>query len=213
MRRFLAVILVCLFTSPSWALVAYDSFDRTNESPMTGGGTWATSFGAGCNLTSNAVIDGNASDSGCRWVRDTFSPNQFSQATIAIATVQDNHGLAVRQTITAGVKSYYFCDYGAIHQIGRFSNTVLTVLKAVTVTINSGDVGRCEISGNISPEIRYYKNGVLIDRVTDVTASALGTGQPGLFLSTTDGTFDNWSGGDLDIPCSPIHLMGIGCGQ
>ena len=184
------------------AAAASDNFNRTNQSPLAGNWTTANGF---INLTNNSLID-NGLDDWTYWNAATFANDQFSQASVSHTTTEDNHAVAVR--VAASGKTFYFCDGGAVHEIGKFVNGTHTSLKAVSVTINTNDVLRCEVQGTT---IRYIVNGTVVNSVTD---SSILSGSPGLFMSTSDGVFDDWSagdltsggGGDTTAPSTPTNL-------
>ncbi|MDR3642143.1 MAG: fibronectin type III domain-containing protein [Candidatus Doudnabacteria bacterium] len=207
----LIAFVISISCSPqTFGASASDNFNRADQAPLTG--NWSVVGNLGIVFNAAKVASGN-SDAYGFWNADIFTSDQFSQATVSATTVQDNHAVAIR-VASGGVKTFYACDAGQTHQIIKFLNGSFTQLKAVSVTINANDVLRCEAQG---ATIRYIVNGITIDSVTDASITS---GSPGLFLSTSDGAMDDWSGGDLasgpvdtSPPVSPTNLTAAAVSQ
>ena len=184
-RSFL-VLTSLFFWAPdrALALTATDGFNRSNGSV---GASWTVSGNIG--IVSSAIqISPGSADSWMFW-NGTFAADQFSEATVAAVTAQDNHAVTLR--MAASGKTFYFCDGGAIHSIGKFVNGAYTILQTLSVNLRAGDILRCEVQGTT---IRYAVNGTVMGSIGDASISS---GRPGVFLSTSNGRFDDWSGGDL----------------
>lgn len=216
LRLFLITVIVLWCTYSVFATdPATDPFTYADGKLTTvSSGKWVENFtggGAAINVASNAVIDANNQDVGNYWGADTFSADQYSQAKITVTTTQDNHAVSVRNASAA--KTFYACDAGLNHEIDKFAAGMKTNLKTVTVTINTNDVLKCMVSGSSTSTITYWVNGVQIDTVSD-SSSPITTGQPGLFMSTTDGKFDDWQGGSNTVSSTSVcksMMMGVGC--
>jgi hypothetical protein len=149
---------------------------------------------------SNQLGETSTTDQWMNWTADAFAADQYSEATCTVLGTTDNHALCVRMAGGA-TRTYYYCDFGATKVIAKFVAATQTQLKAVTATVNVGDVCRCEVVGNTI----YYKiNGVTIDSTTD-PGTSIASGSPGIFVSTNEGRWDDWTGSD-DLAAPGVAL-------
>jgi len=186
--------------SPS--TVATDNFNRSDVNPI--GGNWTTITGWGnMKISSNTLTQSGASstDNGAYWNANTFSTNQYSQAKASILATNNDMSLVVR--VQTGVQTFYLAnlgDWGGGSKVRfyKWVNTTGTNLKeTVSASLSAGDTLRFEAVGTNPTTLNMYKNGVLLDSITDSTTELQTTGAPGLVMYYTDGAWDDWEGGDM----------------
>lgn len=153
----------------------------------------------------NAVSSSGSDEGYVFWNADTFSPDQYSEATIAsglgsgtgyvqpTARNSADVGDSARdcyQVYTDGVT-------GAGHtEISKVTNGTGVVLKSVAATFASSDrIGIFTRTVGTTVVVSMLKNGIIIDSVIDSTSPFL-TGVPGLGAYGT-GKIAFWEGGNL----------------
>ena len=183
-------------------LVASDNFNRADESPLSGGGNWATVTGFNnFRIVSNQVTQvTEPSDTAARYSGVTWPDDQWSQVTIADATLQ-NGGPAVRMNTSGTASSYVFVVVASEYRIYRISSGSATSIASAAGTFANGDVLYLEIQGTT---LIAKKNGVQVLTVTDATHSAGGAGIHGFSVSA----LDDWSAGDF-LSSSPAPVGGL----
>ena len=108
-----------------------------------------------------------------------FPADQESQITVAVSNNSDIIGPAVRVNPTNGTCYAIFLDTNIAgnRRIIRINGNTSTTIGSAILSAVSGDIWSLRAIGN---RISAYRNGVLMDSVTDNTYSS---GQPGLFYS------------------------------
>jgi hypothetical protein len=153
-----------------------DNFNRANG-PL--GANWTTAFGSmtiynhGFAGTSNGASIGG--DSGSYWNANTFTANQYAQATISLTDGTSQAGLLVRGSSNNG----YYCNVSKAPNQDLFLNKVVSGTRTLLTSTNSyvwhsGDVMRLDVYGST---LRCLMNGTVILTATD---SDLAAGQPGV---------------------------------
>ena len=175
----------------SYVNSAYDNATRSNGSI---GANWTVQQN-GLNISSNQIQGTNAgvSNSGF-WNANTFSPVQFSQATVtALNGTTDFPGVTVLASGTGATSTYYDCveDSTTIF-MQRVVNASTTNLTNTASTGSIGDLLRLEIGPGGA--LTCWKNGAVALTATDTQISS---GSPGILISGSVATEKNWSGGNL----------------
>jgi hypothetical protein len=108
-----------------------------------------------------------------------FPADQEAQITVAVSNNSDIAGPAVRVNPTNGTCYALFLDtnVAANRRIIRINGNTSTTIGSVNLTAVSGDIWSLRVVGN---RLSAYRNGILMDSVTDNTYSS---GQTGLFYS------------------------------
>ena len=185
---------------------ASDDFNRADNTSL--GSNWSQ-HGGGANtdlrIVNNRVVVGVDlnSDADAIYIGpalDGISADQFSEATVtnpgAGAGGEQGIGLCVRSNNAdfSSRTQYRFIVDETSCTIGKFLNTVHSVLTTDTVSFTNGDVMRLEVNGT---HITGYKNGVVVLEADDDT---IASGLPGISYSSIEWgvpSLDDWSGGDL----------------
>lgn len=169
--------------------------------------TWVVGFDCEDPTVSSGVVQPNASLGwACALSTATTWPNdQYGQITLTNLTTDSAKAGAVTVRHQTGSSQYYICIvYGplgtssASWEIAKKTNASgYQVIKSATnVTINAGDVLRCEV---VSDTITMKINGTTID--SGAGGSAFASGSVGLFIhsstSVAAAQLDNWSGGSI----------------
>jgi len=175
----------------SYVNSAYDNATRSNGSI---GANWTVQQN-GLNISSNQIQGTNAgvSNSGF-WNANTFSPVQFSQATVtALNGTTDFPGVTVLASGTGATSTYYDCveDSTTIF-MQRVVNASTTNLTNTASTGSIGDLLRLEIGPGGA--LTCWKNGAVALTATDTQVTS---GSPGILISGSVATEKNWSGGNL----------------
>lgn len=170
---------------------AYDNATRSNG---TIGSNWTIQQN-GLNIASNQIQGTISAQSNSGfWNVNSFSGNQFAQATItALNGATDFPGVTVLASGTGANSTYYDCVENATTIfMQRVVNGGTTNLTSTASTGAVGDLLRLEIAPGGA--LTCYKNGAVILTVTD---SQISTGLPGILISGNVATEKNWSGGNL----------------
>ncbi|HLH29820.1 MAG TPA: Ig-like domain-containing protein, partial [Terriglobia bacterium] len=209
-------------------LAAASNFGPPAESPLSENGKWATPVNAATTIAvqkdATNTISPTTPGMGAmaRYVGQTYSPNQYAQATIVSRGASTIEGVFTRIQSNANGSSYGLVDYfGSFYTIvrmqdfgnyARFAGTSSSFgggrIMDFAVSPHAGDVIRLEVSGSPNPTLNAYVNGTLLGTVVDSGQSdSFGTyppllgGQPGVFVYMSTGSpvtpqLGSWSGGD-----------------
>lgn len=173
-----------------------DAFTDANGTLIQNhGANWALAQGS-LAINSNGLYP-NAGGvlSGAYWKTGSFYADQYAQAVLASTFVFGNEyiGVAVR---CAGVDFYALL----VSANGSASMLVKTVAGSMTVLIASlgafavGNTMRLEAIGTL---LKCYKNGVLLNSVTDASLANGAPGVSGFDDGNTSIRIDDWEGGNL----------------
>jgi len=161
------------------ANIFIDDFNRGNGALGSNYDT-VTSFNS-MNVNSNAArgFSSGVSFNSIKSSVKTFSPNQEAQVTYAAfnPTYFDSAGPAVRVTPESGSGYILLIDSlnDSARRLCKVTGSVRTTIGNVNLPAVAGDIFKLTASGS---RLLVYKNGILIDSVTDTTYP---TGQPGLY--------------------------------
>jgi hypothetical protein len=123
--------------------------------------------------------------SGAHYVATSFAGDHEAQITKANAS--DYQGPGVRMATTGGGRGYSYFDSGSVQKIVAGINTEI----AATTAFANGDTAAIRA---VSSTLTWYKNGSLVNTVTD---SAVGAGgAPGFWFHGTIASLDDWSATD-----------------
>jgi hypothetical protein len=173
-------------------VVAADSFDRPNETPLLVGGSWQRVLTTGtANLTSNRVVGGSG-DALYFWQGSgTFdATKQFARLRVANAAGQVGLVLlgasdqALVVSWSGGTVFIYW------YSAGSYQGSLTTASS----TIVNGDVIEAAIENGT---IYAKRNGALVTSVANTTT--LSSGKPGFETFSTGGIIDDWEAGPA--PC------------
>ncbi len=202
---------------------ATDNFNRPNGSLGT---NWLNTLASQGNLviTNNMVgVDRENSNIEEFWTGNSFSDNQYSQATLTsfgpwtgVILRADGDYDPVWTNPPSGSQFYLGLvlgpnNYGIYHFI---NNGYYLEAAGSTEAWQTNDVLRLEISGSVEPLVTMYRNGkpVLIWLVADAPDVKNG-GSPGLGICSPTGdhlTIGSWQGGslnpDTNAPTVPANL-------
>lgn len=182
--------------------MATDSFTGTNGTSLsTYNSAWV--FGQfGFVIQSNAAVASEAADCYAYYTGAASGADQYSKAIIS-GMVSGGHykGVCARALLRTGQFGCYAVytdsNSGSGHtEIVKVTNGAGSVLKAVAVTFADGDQIEIRCTGTLTVTVALYKNGVLVDSVTDST-SPWTDGQPGIYAYNTSIGVDNWDGASL----------------
>jgi hypothetical protein len=180
------------------ANVFTDNFNRGNGALGSNYDT-VTSFNS-MNVNSNAArgFSSGVSFNSIKSSVKTFNPNQEAQVTYTAfnPTYFDSAGPAVRVTPESGSGYILLIDSlnDGARRLCRVTGSVRTNIGTVNLPAVAGDTFKLTASGS---RLLVYKNGILIDSVTDTTYP---TGQPGLYydLGNSNATLmDNFIAADV----------------
>jgi hypothetical protein len=175
----------------SYVNSSFDNFNRANGGI---GSSWTVQQN-GLNVSSNQVIGTTSGGSNSAyWSTNSFSGTQFAEATITgLNGTTDYPGVTVLASSSGTNSNYYDCVENSTNiYLQRVQTGSTTNLTSAASTGNPGDVLRLEAAPGGA--LTCYKNGVATLTATDTTFSS---GSPGLLISGSVATMDNWSGGNL----------------
>ena len=172
-----------------------DNFNRANGAL---GSNWLTSL----DIAGPApVISGNqcqGSNTNCPayWSPsvNTFSNNQFAQATYVTAASFGHGGVVVRHDASGHSNFYLFYANGSNYSLYRCDGGVYSdIADATNGGYANGDVLRLEATGST---LVCKVNGVTWITHTDTTYSS---GQPGILPQNSSELMDDWSAGPIVV--------------
>ncbi len=185
------------------ALPASSTFTGSNGASL--GSNWTAGLST-TQIRGNAATGANSSDDwDAYWNADSFAADQYSKATImAVSNGAHYAGVIARASGASGTFKCYQCvtdgASGSGHtEIAKVTNGSFTSLKAVATTFTAGDIIEIRCSGTTTTTIAMYKNGALVDSVTDSSTphTSGAAGIVGFHRDLTVGTVDDWEGGNL----------------
>ncbi len=169
-------------------VIAFDDFNRPDESPFTVGGNWVKAFGSGYVNLSNNQVAGVSGEALYYWQgAGTFdNTRQFARARVVNANGQvglmllGGNNQALNVAWNSGTLYIYWYLNG-IHQ-GELAH--------VSSTIHDGDIIEAVLDGGII----YAKiNGTVVQSVQNTTS--LTSGNPGFEFYQGGAVFDDWEAG------------------
>lgn len=171
---------------------ATDSFTRADSGSL--GANWTAQSANAFGISSNqAAPQGGFNVHAQYWSADTFSGDQYSEATISGLGGSSYVGVAVR-CATGAVTNYGLWvnpggDSIIRYTVGGADTTILTMSSSAFA---NGDVARLEVSGTT---LTAKKNGAVVGTITH---SSLSSGSPGMVAYGSAARLDNWTGSDID---------------
>ena len=171
-----------------------DDFNRANGAI---GANWTALTGS-ASVSSNAMVVGSASTQ-VIWASECATADQFAQVTLAAPTTSAN-GVVVRCDGTLNNQYMARRALGSV-ELFKFVGGATTSLGSVAGTYPAGTVLRLEAAG---AAIRLLVDGSPIIAVTDTDLTAGRRVGIRNTASTTGGTYDNFSGGDLPPPAQTV---------
>lgn len=174
------------------AVSVSDNFNRADGGL---GNNWTTTTGnAAPQIVSNQMVTGtNGTANSAFWSADTFSDNQYAQATFPnILGGSDGPAVAVRMANSRGYFLWFNNSSTTVSIFRMDSATSWTnIATSNTLTVSNTDVWKIEASGSA---ILGFQNGNQVVQKTDGTYP---TGSPGVWMFYSANQIDNWSAGDL----------------
>jgi len=181
--------LTAHFTSPG--VVASDSFNRVNETPLTVGGVWQRSLGSGLANLVGQHVAGASGEAMYYWQGPgTFDPSRQFARVKAIGT-GGQVGLVLMGANQQGIVVAWNAGTVFIYWYKNGSNQ--GELAQAPSTINDGDVLEAVVDAGV---IYARVNGAIVKSVANTTTLTLG--QPGLETYLTGGALDDWEAGTPD---------------
>jgi hypothetical protein len=160
-----------------------DNFNRPNG-PL--GANWTTAFGTMA-IHSDAYVGASSGDAAAFWNANSFTANQYSQATVSITDFASQAGVMVRGSSNTG----YFCsaDVHDLYLTKLVSGARNGLIGSNTYIYHAGDVIRLDAYGST---LRCLVNGTVILTATDTDIAA---GQPGIYGygNTQSASGGNWT--------------------
>ena len=198
-----------------------DNFNRSDESPLSGGGAWTAWGGfARPNLSSNQVRWDSVAggEQASRYTGISWGENQTAEIEVGAALGNDDYvGVIARASGAGGSEDGLILrlhkkhpDFGGGYEI----------ILAEFIGGGGGGSGHAVSAPSIGDKIRleltgtavkgYYKGNLEFDTTTTVTG-----GSPGLYITADANTVraDNWAGEDALITATPgaasLSLAGL----
>jgi hypothetical protein len=176
--------------------LAWDTFNRPNETPVGVGGNWVKPIGGGfSNLTNQQIVGNGANDSLYNWQgAGSFNgTRQFARSTVTQAGGQvglvllGSPGQAIVVAWNAGTLYIYWYTSGIIQ--GN--------LTTASSTVQNGDRIEALLDNGI---VYAKKNGTVVTSVANTTSIV--SGRPGFETFQSGGAFDDWEAGPTPNDCS-----------
>ncbi len=187
--------------------LASDNFNRANENPLNAA-NWTTITGSqALQVVSNACESAGATSQVARelFTNATWPNDQYSQCTIISAAVGSILTIYARASTTTGANNYQFLWTVPAGGLGASGTWKIqhggTQLSTGSIVLSANDVIAISCVGTT---ISAFKNGVLINAVTDATFAS---GTPGLgmtpLVAIASNNLDTWSGGSVVTTANP----------
>lgn len=180
--------------------LAADHFHRANGDL---GSNWTPIAFTGYDpllISSNQVQNTTGADDQSGYTGTTWPVDQYSQVTIASATL-GRVGVVVRSDpsgVSAACYALVWLGTSVVVIYKISSSGVLSSLAQSVQTFAVGSVLKLSVQGTT---LNGFLNGTLVLTVDD---SAITTGVPGIFSKANIGVLlDDWSGGDSALPFVP----------
>jgi hypothetical protein len=199
----IVALIAASFVVVRATLPAADDFNRADSASL--GANWtADSTLSTAGISGNQMTAYGPDYALSWWSADTFSNDQYAQATIT-GTGGDT-GVAVRVSGDNGYIAYWAGSGSTGLFILRRDAGAYVTLATLASQSLVGQVLRIEATGTT---ITVKKNGTAVLTATDATYA---TGSAGIY-ATTGGTLDDWSGGNVVATARPCYrsLLGVGC--
>jgi len=214
MKKFLLLFL--LIAKTAFAVTATDNFNRANEDPLSGGGSWLQEFdisNTNLRIVSNSVQLSNVGNSCFYYNGISPGADQFSEVKLSTVTSNGFNGVALLVRAVTGTGGTYmarvYFNNGSFYSqdfLVYTTSSGYTVLDTGFASWAQGDTAKFVVSGTTNPVLSLYQNGSLVETYTD-TSGTLTFGKPGVCLAadtnTADIQVDDWRGGDGDGTTTP----------
>jgi hypothetical protein len=188
------------------AVAVSDNFDRPNGSLGTNWGSIPESQCDVVIVNDQAGADQVYAECFAYWQANTFSDNQYSQATIPQIDSFLDACVNVRSDSSDRFYVGEVTGPNAYDLLARWDGNWYVLASGSAATWQDGDTLRLEVTGSADPiKLTLYRNGSPV--LTTYVGASAGTpyvrtgGNPGLGFGSQNGgnlTLDNWEGGDLD---------------
>lgn len=183
-----------------------DDFNRSDETPLSGGGAWVSGPGASDNVQlvgQKVRLVTNSTEGVARRATPAFSASQVSQCQVVTRTTTTEYaGPAVRINSTTDADHYllrpgYTSTAMNIRRITDSGSLSGATLGAAFGTFSVNDTLRLEAAGKL---LIAKQNGTIVATRVD---GDFASGQPGVHLYSEMGVeaseLDNWLGDDLAV--------------
>jgi hypothetical protein len=198
----------------------YDEFNRANETPLSGGGSWIASAAGGSlvNLVSNAVISADGLWNAYAYRTEAYDANQRSKVKIASTVGAVSFGgPTVRSTDDASHNTWWN-GYRAtvLSTTGVRVTVIYGGASAIQETIGADFTGTFAQTDEIElsivgSDLSVTQNGSPLGSRTDSNNRIPSGGAPGFYTnsSTDAATFDSWQGGNAAPATSIKTVLGV----
>lgn len=169
-------------------VIAFDDFNRADESPFTVGGNWVKAFGSGYVNLSNNQVAGISGEALYYWQGGGSFDNtrQFARARVVNANGQV--GLMLLGGTNQALNVAW--NTGTLYIYWYLNGSHQGELAHVSSTIHDGDIIEAVLDGGII----YAKiNGTIVHSVANTTS--LTSGNPGFEFYQGGAIFDDWEAG------------------
>lgn len=182
---------------PFLALPATDTFTAASDQALTTySANWTYNNGTFTVVAStDTAIPATSGDNMARWTADSFSADQYSQCTIAVAGDNDS-GVAVRCG-ASGLNGYSWSANFNNSYLAKYVSGTWTQLGSNGAAVVNGDTLRLEVS---STTLTPKKNGSTLNPPGPQTDNSHGSGEAGIYGyvgTNAESTIDNWEGGNI----------------
>jgi hypothetical protein len=182
--------------------LAFDTFNRANENPLSGGGVWSTVTSLGnMQVISNVCSSQFDTDCGSRYSGIAWPDDQYSKAKlVADGTLGGGRGACLLVRVAAAAQTFYrlAVDHAASSnvELARFNAGAHTELATFTQAWSDGATWELRIIG---AKLTVLLNGAVVQALTD--GSPLASGSPGVGYSSTitSASLDDWEGGVPEV--------------
>jgi hypothetical protein len=186
-------------------VVAFDHFNRADETPLVVGGNWAQPFNAGNVQLVNNQVAGASGEALYYWQGPGAFDNARQYARASVVQASGEAGLLLlggnNQALIAAWSEgtvYIYWYMGGVHQ-GN--------LATAPSTLQAGDVIELQLdAGTVYARV----NGNLVASIANTTT--LVAGQPGFETYLTGGVLDDWEAGTAPAPATIDILASAGAG-
>lgn len=187
------------------SVLASDNFNRANETPLSGSGSWTSVTGSPgtFDLVSNAATPHSFTpDAEMYYSAIGWPDDQFSRAKISVTGVVgggSGMGLIIRASTSARTLYRLIMDHAGANNVdvAKLVAGAYTSIARFTQVWSDGDTWEFRATGSI---LQVFLNNVQVG--TDQIDAGITSGSAGIAYSSSEsaGLIDDWQGGDLVVP-------------